>query len=179
MLFSKSTGGFYDEAIHGSVMVHADVVDKDTGAISKTGRVPNPQCLIPPDAVAITAEQYQALLVAQSRGKIIQPDAKTGQPVAVDHPPPTAEQTQAQMAAAVQAYMDASARTRGYDSLLSAVSYADEAAVATFQAEGKAFRAWRSGVWATCYSVLAEVQAGKRAVPSAEQLIGLLPALKL
>lgn len=55
MFYSKSTGGFYDEAIHTS---------------------------IPADAVEITAEEHAALLEDQSRGKVITADAN-GLPVAV------------------------------------------------------------------------------------------------
>lgn len=62
MFYSKTTGGFYDTAIHGDA--------------------------IPADAVEITAEQHAALLDAQASGKLIQAD-KSGKPVAVAPPPPT------------------------------------------------------------------------------------------
>ena len=68
----------------------------------------------------------------------------------------TAEQKQAQSLAilqstfevAVQGHLDSTAKAHGYDNVMTAVSYADEPAVAKFQADGKAFRAWRSKVWA-------------------------------
>lgn len=75
---------------------------------------------------------------------------------------------------AVQAYMDAKAREKGYDNLLSAVTYAEEPTVVKFQNEGKAFRAWRSLVWAKCYAILEEIQNG-RPVPTTEQVIAELP----
>lgn len=152
MFFSKSTGGFYDLEIYGKA--------------------------IPTDAKEITELEHSALLASQASGKVMKADAN-GRPIAVDPDPLTAEQIKTLMANAVQVHMDAAAKARGYDSLLSAVSYADEAAVTTFQTEGKALRAWRSNVWAACYKLLAEVQAGTRAVPTAAQLIGLLPALVL
>lgn len=62
MYFSASTGGFYDPDIHGSN--------------------------IPVDAVEITAEDYAALLDAQSQGKIIKANSK-GKPVAADPPLPS------------------------------------------------------------------------------------------
>lgn len=65
MLYSKTTGGFYDRAIHGDN--------------------------IPADAVEITTDEHAALLAAQSAGKIIQAD-QNGCPVAVDPPKPTAAQ---------------------------------------------------------------------------------------
>lgn len=94
-------------------------------------------------------------------------------------PPPTPAQVRVQRAAAVQLHMDAIAMTYGYDSIASAVTYADEPAVPRFQAEGQAFRRWRSLVWAACYQVLAEVEAGNRAVPTESELLALLPALEV
>ena len=59
MFYAKSTGGFYDEAIHGEN--------------------------IPKDAVEITNEEHTSLLNAQSSGKIITA-GNDGKPVAVDQP---------------------------------------------------------------------------------------------
>lgn len=81
--------------------------------------------------------------------------------------------------AAVQAHLDAAAFAAGYDNIQTAVSYADEPAVAKFQNEGLAFRAWRSLVWAHCYAVLAEVQAAARPVPTEAELVAELPDLVL
>ena len=78
MFYAKSTGGFYDAAIHGEN--------------------------IPADAVEITAEEHQALLEGQSNGKIISAD-KNGKPVLQDPPPPTAEELQAQKNAEARAYL--------------------------------------------------------------------------
>lgn len=61
MFYSKSTGGFYDTAVHGDN--------------------------IPDDAVAITHEQHQALIDGQSAGKVIAADAN-GFPILQDPPPP-------------------------------------------------------------------------------------------
>lgn len=83
-------------------------------------------------------------------------------------------------ARAIQAYLDRRARQRGYDSIFTAVTYADEPAVATFQAEGRAYRAWRSLVWEKCYAILAEIQAGTRAAPrDLAEIIAELPVLEL
>lgn len=56
MLYSKSTGGFYDPAINNT---------------------------IPADAVQITGATYSALLAAQSQGKVITSDG-AGNPIAID-----------------------------------------------------------------------------------------------
>ena len=152
MKYAPSTGAFYVPEIHGTS--------------------------IPADAVDITPQQHEALLTAQAAGKRIVPDAN-GYPVAQNPPPPTADQIAAARVAAVQAHMDAAAAARGYDDIKTAVTYADEPAVPRFQAEGQAFRAWRSLVWAHCHQVLDDVQSGRRAIPSAADLVAELPALHI
>jgi len=89
--------------------------------------------------------------------------------------PSTFEERLKALQDAVQAELDAQARAYGYDSIASAVSYAEEPAVPKFQREGQALRAWRSVVWAACYQLLAEVQAGDREEPTREELVAELP----
>ena len=91
-------------------------------------------------------------------------------------PPPTAEEIVAQVTAAVQSHLDAEARTRSYDGVLSLASYA-ASTNPTFSAEGNAGVVWRDAVWAHCYQVLADVQAGTRAIPTAAELLAELPAM--
>lgn len=62
MFYSKTTGGFYDAAIHGNA--------------------------IPVDAIEITMEEYAALFDEQSSGKKIIAN-EHGHPIAIDHPQPT------------------------------------------------------------------------------------------
>lgn len=81
--------------------------------------------------------------------------------------------------AQVQAHLDAAAKASGYDNIMTAVSYADEPAVAKFQADGLAFRAWRSRVWAYAYEALSEVNAGTRETPTLEAFIAELPVLEV
>lgn len=85
-------------------------------------------------------------------------------------------QIQAQLTNAVQHVLDAKAQELNYDNCLSVCSYIDTG-VAKFDAEGRAFRAWRSAVWAKGYEILAQVQAGERAIPSEEELLAELPEL--
>lgn len=59
IFYSKEKGGFYNPAING---------------------------FLPPDAVVVSAEEYTALLTAQSTGKVIQAN-EAGFPIAVDPPP--------------------------------------------------------------------------------------------
>ncbi len=83
---------------------------------------------------------------------------------------------QQQLTQAVQNVLDAQAQELNYDSCLSVCSYVDTG-VQKFDDEGRAFRAWRSAVWAKGYEILAEVQAGTRAIPTEEELLTMLPEL--
>ncbi|MGU5686639.1 hypothetical protein ACV1DN_20915 [Aeromonas allosaccharophila] len=152
MFYSKSTGGFYDVAIHGDNM--------------------------PGDVVEITAEEHVGLLAGVSARQGIESDAD-GYPFLTAPPPPTNEEIAALLVADVQAHMDAQAKALGYDDIKSAVTYAAEPAVPKFQSEGQVFREWRSLCWAHCYAAMAAVHLGERAIPTAAELIAELPALVL
>lgn len=80
--------------------------------------------------------------------------------------------------AAVQAHLDARAKERGYDGILSAATYATSQH-SKFGPEGVAYRNWRDAVWAHCYTTLAGVTAGTRTVPTEAELIAELPVLVL
>ena len=151
--YSSSKGGFFDSAIHAPAQ-------------------------IPQDAVQITAQERADLLAQQAQGKRIVAGDQN-RPVVVDPPAPTADQVRASLSAAVQAHMDALAQSMGYDNIFTAVTYADEPAESKFQTEGLAMRAWRSQVWASCYALMAQVEAGTHAIPTAAELIAQLPAFTM
>ena len=92
---------------------------------------------------------------------------------------PTAEEFAKAYELAVQARLDAAAIAARYDSIATAISYAEEPAVPKFQNDGKAFRAWRSLVWAYAYEQLALVLAGGREQPTVDEFLAELPALEL
>jgi hypothetical protein len=77
---------------------------------------------------------------------------------------------------AVQHMLDAKARERNYDGILSACSYATST-VSKFKNEALACVAWRDAVWAQCYASLAAVQAGHMAPPSKDEFVASLPQL--
>ena len=79
-------------------------------------------------------------------------------------------------AVAVQAHLDAAARSRGYESITTAVTYIDDPNP-TWAAEGAAAKEWRSAVWTACYAILAEVEAGTRPAPTVDELLAGLPPL--
>lgn len=94
--------------------------------------------------------------------------------VVKQHGPEKIEQI---LVSAVQNLLDFEAQKYGYDDIKSVVTYAEEPEVEKFQLEGLAFRKWRSQVWAACYAIMGDVLAGKRAVPTVEELVKELPIL--
>lgn len=90
---------------------------------------------------------------------------------------PTADQKIDAAESAIQSMLDDGAKAKGYDSILSAASYAALPVGESFQAEGAAFLLWRAKCWAKCYAILADVKSGKRAEPA--DLIAEMPALLL
>jgi hypothetical protein len=91
-------------------------------------------------------------------------------------PLPTQQQVIDSYTAAIQTHIDDIAKTKGYDSILSACTYATSK-IAKFKAEGQACVNYRDAVWSTSYQVLADVEAGTRTMPTIEALIAELPAI--
>ena len=83
---------------------------------------------------------------------------------------------QKQLTDAVQHVLDSKAQELNYDSCLSVCTYVDTG-IPKYDDEGRAFRAWRSAVWAKGYEILAQVQAGERDIPTEEELLAMLPEL--
>lgn len=151
MFYSKSTGGFYTREIHGDN--------------------------IPADAVKITEAEHAALMEGQSQGKRIVAD-ESGRPILQDPPPPTAEQIMQRLEAHVQRWLDEQARALGYDDIKTAISYAEEPVVPKFQQEGQAMRRLRSLAWARYNEIMGQVKAGQLPIPTEEELIADMEALK-
>jgi hypothetical protein len=88
-----------------------------------------------------------------------------------------AAKLQAEIVEATQARLDDFARTRNYDGILSLCTYATDTNP-KFAAEGQYGVSARSETWATLYTILAEVQAGARPVPTGfADIEPLLPVL--
>lgn len=130
--------------------------------------------VIPEDAKEISAQEHAELLAEQEAGQVIVPDSE-GFPIAAPPPPPTTDQIQHRLTMAVQGMLDAKAQELGFDNIFTAVSYADEPSVSSFQEHGQLCRRWRSLVWAECYTILANVLAGVTPIPTAEELLAQLP----
>ena len=102
-------------------------------------------------------------------------------------PDPTPEELAAQAAAeqqriiqeltaTVQSHLDATAKTRNYDGILSLTSYAGDPDP-VLDAEGVAGKSFRSACWKKCYAIMDEVLAGQRAVPTAAEIVAELPVM--
>lgn len=91
-------------------------------------------------------------------------------------PVPTAAEIIANYVAAIQKRLDDFARTRNYDGILSAATYATSA-VPKFKTEGQYAVTARDATWAKGYEILAAVEAGTRAAPTLDELAAELPAL--
>lgn len=91
-------------------------------------------------------------------------------------PPPMVSEIIATYTAAVQKRLDDFARTRNYDDILSAATYATSA-VPKFKAEGQYAVEARDATWVKCYEVLAAVEVGSRPMPTTDELLAELPVL--
>jgi hypothetical protein len=84
---------------------------------------------------------------------------------------------QQKFVAAIQQRLDDFARTRNYDGILSACTYATST-VPKFAAEGQYAVQARDATWAKAYEILGQVQSGTRPMPSSpEDIFPELPQL--
>lgn len=162
--YSPVTGGFYLPEIHTALF------DVEGDVITPIGLIAG--------ARPVTEAQHAALIAGQDTGKVIVA-GQNGDPELADPPPPTTAELMANITARLQEHLEQTAQAYGYDSISSAISYADEPAVPKFQREGQAIRAWRSMFWDAANAIFADVKAGTRPVPTAAELIAELPELTL
>lgn len=116
----------------------------------------NGQLTVPPNQWVDSLDPFQAAIDAWNAAHAA---------ASLPPPPPTPEQVQARFVAGIQARLDNFARTRNYDGILSACTYATST-VPKFAAEGQYCVQLRDATWASAYQILAEVQAGTRAMPT-------------
>lgn len=88
----------------------------------------------------------------------------------------TPEGVQREVTLRVQSILDTFARSKGYDNIVSAASYA-ASTVPQFAAEAARAVLMRDNMWAACYAIMEAVKAGTRPLPTVEEVIAELPAL--
>lgn len=92
------------------------------------------------------------------------------------NPPLTFDQLLKVFTNAIQSRLDDFAKTRNYDSILSACTYATSS-VSRFAADGQYAVNARDTTWAVCYGILASVQSGARSMPTIVEVESELPVL--
>lgn len=102
-------------------------------------------------------------------------DLLPGETFALEPPMPTMADAAAALTVDVQAWLDATARANGYDSLASCISYKDSA-VAQWATDATAAIAWRDAVWQACFQWQQDAIANPPAIfPTSEEVIAQLP----
>lgn len=84
--------------------------------------------------------------------------------------------TQDEAQAIVSDFLNAGAKQKDYDSIISACTYA-LSSTPKYKAEGEACVLWRDQVWAKAYLILGDVQSGVRPPPTSAQLLSELPPI--
>jgi hypothetical protein len=87
------------------------------------------------------------------------------------------EQVKLAIVSQVQTRLDDFAKTRNYDSILSACTYATSTND-VFKAEGQKAVELRDSTWATLYTIMLEVSSGSRTVSSFSDIESDLPVLE-
>ena len=131
---------------------------------------PNLEDLASRGEVAVEGETVFQLSEIELINGVITPKAIP--PKAI--PQPTQAEIIAGYTSQVQSYLDATAKQRNYDNIFTLCGYITDPNP-KFQSEAQAAVAWRSAVWTKCYAILADVQAGTRAMPT--DIIAELPVM--
>jgi hypothetical protein len=98
-------------------------------------------------------------------------DAPQAAPPAVETP----DDVRSRYEAAAQSWLDATARAWGYDSVISAASYATSG-VAQYKADAQALIGWRDALWQAAYTIDVSVKNGQAAPATAADFLAMLPA---
>ena len=121
--------------------------------------------------IEITDAQHKLFIEHQQNYKIID-----GKFTFVETPAPTLEQIQKELTAAVQLYMDSKVQEKGYDSILTACTYATSADL-IFAKEAQTCIEWRDAVWRCCYKLFENMLSGSCSIMTQEEFIAELPPL--
>lgn len=85
--------------------------------------------------------------------------------------------TEADYGAAIQAHVDATAKSRGYADGVALAGYSTST-IPSWAAEATAFISWRDDLWIYAYTELAKVQGGQRPQPTIKAFIAEMPTIQ-
>ena len=77
---------------------------------------------------------------------------------------------------AVQAHLDETAQSRGYDDAYTCISY-QQSTDEVWRTEANIFLAWRDAVWRRCHEILNAFTAEEIPQPTVEEVIATLPKI--
>lgn len=102
-------------------------------------------------------------------------DVLAGETFATEPPAPTLADAAAALSAAVQTWLDTTARANGYDSIASCISYRGSS-IAQWDADAIAALAWRDAVWLAAFQwQQAALDNPPASFPTAADVIATLP----
>lgn len=91
--------------------------------------------------------------------------------------PPSMDEQKKLYENAVQAHLDATAQTRGYDNTYTCLSYLNSTDD-IWKRESNAFNAWRDSVWRKAHEILDAFMSGAINQPTIEEVIAQLPKIE-
>jgi hypothetical protein len=117
------------------------------------------------NTIEVESLDFLPNLVNGENGGAIGDRYENGEFIKPEPPKLSPEELQAEIVTATQQRLDDFAATRNYSSILSACTYATST-VPRFQSDGQYCVNARDATWAKLYTILDEVQAGARPVPT-------------
>lgn len=124
---------------------------------------------IPQEAIEITNEQWLECINNQGQRAFINGALVTYVPTI------TPEQAQQAISYAIQNMLDTKAQSMRYDNMMSARSYAGY--VNPFQVEAQSLAVWGADCWQKAGEIDADVESGKRPMPTADEVLAEMPTL--
>ena len=90
---------------------------------------------------------------------------------------PGVEQISSVICLSVQNHIDSVMSERGYDSVISCISYINSS-VERFKNDATVAKDWRDKVWVTCYKNIEKYKSGEIDILTSEDVINSLPKIK-
>jgi hypothetical protein len=118
---------------------------------------------------------FDAALWCDKNNAMLEPLADRGY-VIVAKPAPSPDMIKQTYENAVQAFLDATAKSRGYDNTYTCLSYRDSTNE-VWKREANAFNVWRDSVWTKCHEILNAVMSGQIEQPSVNEVIAQMPEI--